>query len=97
MRVTDLLALAAAGGAGLALGLAYFGGLWWTVRRLPDSPAPWRLLLASAAVRLACLLAGFFVVTAGRWENAVACLAGVLLARAALVRRWTGPPPEGQP
>lgn len=66
---------------GAALGAFFFGGLWWTVRRLPDSEHPVLLMLASLLVRIAVVLGGFWLVMDGRWERAVACLVGFTVVR----------------
>lgn len=73
--------------AGLGLGLFYFGGLWLTVRRLPASRYPVPLLLISFAGRTAAAVVGFYFVMDGRWERALACLVGFLVARIVLTAR----------
>jgi F1F0 ATPase subunit 2 len=80
-------ALAGALAAGLALGGAYFGGLWWTVRRLPGSRSPAVLTLASFLARNALAAAGLWLATAGDWRRLAAALAGMLVVRTVLVRR----------
>lgn len=72
--------------AGLGLGLLFFGGLWWTVRRLPDSDRPGLLLGGSVLLRTALVVTGFWLVMAASWQRAAACLLGFLLARTLLVR-----------
>lgn len=72
--------------AGLALGLFYFGGLWYTVRRLSAARRPWLLVLGSYVVRLVVTVVGMYLVMAGDWKRLVACLAGFLLARIVLTR-----------
>lgn len=73
--------LAIAVAAGFVLGIGYFAGLWWTVRRLArgDGSAGW--LVISFAMRAALLLAGFWVITWGAADRLVACLIGYILAR----------------
>jgi len=83
----QLLTLFLAFVAGLVLGLFYFGGLWLTVQRLPQSRHPGLLTLASLVVRLGVTLAAFYLVMGGRWERLLVCLAGFLLVRFLLVRR----------
>lgn len=73
--------------AGFLLGLAFFGGLWFTVRALPTSRFPVLLTIASFWARTALAVAGFLLVTGRRWENAILCLAGFLAARV-LLGRW---------
>ena len=75
---------------GVLLGGFYFGGLWLTVRRLPDSATAGLWLLGSFVLRTAVVLFGFFVVSDGRWERIVACLVGFLLARTVILRVSVG-------
>jgi F1F0 ATPase subunit 2 len=79
--------------AGVFLGVVFYGGLWWTVRRglLSRQPATW--FLASLVVRTAVALLGFYAVFRGDWRRLVACLAGFVLARI-LVTRLTRAIPE---
>ncbi|MCB0113857.1 MAG: ATP synthase subunit I [Caldilineaceae bacterium] len=71
---------------GIALGLFYFVGLWWTVQRLASAENPALFSLISLFVRNGIALLGFYLVTADRWERLVACLIGFVLARMALVQ-----------
>jgi F1F0 ATPase subunit 2 len=43
--------------------------------------------------RLAVVFFGFYYGTGGRWERLIACLAGFLVVRIVVVRRW-GPARE---
>ena len=70
--------------AGLALGLAYFGGLWWTVRRVSTWRRPERALLASFVVRAMLVLPAFVALALQGPGPLLAALAGFLLARVAL-------------
>jgi F1F0 ATPase subunit 2 len=73
-------------GGGAAIGALYFGSLWWNAR-LFEQAGRLRTLLASMAARFA-LLGG--VLLAASLEGAMPLLAtalGVLLARAAVLRR----------
>lgn len=93
------IALAALAGAALAV--FFFGGLWWTVRRLPASRRPGVLMAVSLILRLAVTGAGILLVGRGRWENLLACLAGFLVARTLVMRRLGSrgimPPGTGGP
>lgn len=93
--VTEPLGWILAVAAGAGLGAFYFGGLWWTLGRILDSlsPAsepkvPFGLALGSFVVRTVITLAGFYLVANGDWIRLLLCLAGFLLARTVLVRRW---------
>ncbi|MEZ5431840.1 MAG: ATP synthase subunit I [Verrucomicrobiales bacterium] len=77
-----------AGFFGLVLGLLYFGGLWWTIRKGVSSPRPAVWFFASAVLRTGLVLAGFYWVGAGQCQRLVAALEGFYLARLALLR-WT--------
>ena len=50
--------------AGFGLGLAFFGGLWWTVSRLSRGNGAAWLFPLSSLVRTALLLVGFWWVAA---------------------------------
>lgn len=72
--------------AGAVLGTAYFGGLWLTARRVPDSRHPAALALGSFVLRL--LVAGAVFAWAARHGvlPAVAALTGFLAVRGAAIR-----------
>lgn len=73
--------------AGIGLGVLYFGGLWLTVRYLPEARSPALVALVSFAGRTLLTLLGLYLVMGGRWQRLVACLVGMVVARVALVRR----------
>jgi F1F0 ATPase subunit 2 len=72
--------------AGLLLGVVFFGGLWWTVRRgLASQQAPlW--FVASLLSRTAIAICGFYFVMQDDWRRLVACLFGFVLARICVIR-----------
>ncbi len=78
MAMTSLLVSFA---GGVALGAAYLAALWFTVRRIPTAGHPGLWLFFSAVVRVTLLLAGFYLVSEGRWQGIVACLFGFIVAR----------------
>jgi len=85
MNMNDLLPrsldLTLAGAAGLVLGLLFFGGLWWTLRRAFSSARPALWVAASLLLRMAVVASGFVLVAAGDWRNLLACLLGFWAAR----------------
>jgi F1F0 ATPase subunit 2 len=84
---TGLLGLVGAFVAGGATGLAYFAGLWLTVRALPSARRPAFLVFGSYMVRLAVAGAVFvLVVRVGGWAWVASALAGFVLARMVMVR-----------
>jgi F1F0 ATPase subunit 2 len=72
--------------AGLGLGLFFFGGLWLTVRRIPEARRPVMLIIVSFLGRTGVSLAGFYLVAAGHWERLLVAIAGFFVARMLLVR-----------
>ncbi len=86
--------LAFASAAGGLLGLFFFGGLWWTVRRAFASPRPALWVGGSLLLRLMSVAAGFVVVSAGDWRRLLACLLGFWAARWLVVRFTARPVAE---
>lgn len=80
--MNETLNLALAGLAGVALGAAFFGGLWWTIRRGLASTQPALWFLGSLLVRTAVAAGGFYLVGGGQWTRLLACLLGFVAARA---------------
>jgi F1F0 ATPase subunit 2 len=88
--MNDALSLAQALVTGVLLGVMFFGGLWWTVRKGFSSQQPALWFFGSLLLRMSIALAGFYVVSFGHWERLPVCLLGFILARL-IVTRLTGP------
>ena len=88
LNMITVALLSGAFAAGLVLGAFYFIALWRTVKRLPDTPRPWRLMLGSFVVRMAVLLPGFYFVMSGHWERLIMALVGFILMRKLLTRHF---------
>jgi F1F0 ATPase subunit 2 len=71
--------------AGMALGIIFYAGLWWTVRRGVASPRPALWFSGSLLLRMSIALAGIYFVSAGNWRKLAARLAGFVLARLAVM------------
>jgi F1F0 ATPase subunit 2 len=80
-----LLQLALDFAAGAALGLFFFGGLAWTVRRWTAGGGV-GLMLTSFLVRAAVLIGGFWLVARNLAATWIACLLGFTAARLLLPR-----------
>lgn len=80
--LTLLLALLAGG----VLGVLFFGGLWWTVRKGLASPRPALWFLGSLLIRTAIILAGFYFVGRGDGKRLLVCLLGFIIARFVVMR-----------
>jgi len=85
--MNDLMPLTLAALGGAALGAAFYGGLYWTIRRGIRSTTPALWFSGSLLLRTALVLVGFYAISGGDWRRLVACLPGFLLARVA-VTRW---------
>jgi F1F0 ATPase subunit 2 len=77
----SMLEITIAGTTGVLLGLFFFGGLWWTLRRAFESPRPALWVGASMLLRMAVVVAGFIAASAGDWHKMLACLLGFWAAR----------------
>jgi len=73
--------------AGLVAGGIFFGGLWWTTRRLLVSKHPGLLLLVSFLGRTSLVLALFFLVGRDHLDRLLVCLAGFILIRFVLLHK----------
>lgn len=75
--------------SGLLMGLFFFGGLWLSVRRLPDSPNPLLVVFVSFLLRLAVLVLCFYALArSGGWIAVLGAVPGLLLMRMTLVWRF---------
>lgn len=72
---------------GVMAGVLFFGGLWLTVQRLPSAKHPGLLMAGSSALRMAIVLALFFIVGRAHLDRMLICLAGFLLARFLVTRQ----------
>ena len=84
MSETILLVLCMVAGA--LLGAIFFGGLWWTVQRGVASSNPALVFLVSMLLRTGIVVAGFYLISQGRWQRLLACLLGFILVRAIVTR-----------
>jgi F1F0 ATPase subunit 2 len=71
---------------GLVLGTAFFGGLWWTVRRGLASSKAGLWFTGSFLLRTMIVIMGFWFIAQGDWRRMASCVAGFLAARIVMVR-----------
>jgi F1F0 ATPase subunit 2 len=76
---------AAAAAGGFCLGLLFFGGLWFTIRKSLFSRVPWLWFLLSMAVRTTMTLSGFLFLTGGDLQRLFFCLGGFSVAKICLI------------
>jgi F1F0 ATPase subunit 2 len=67
--------------AGILLGAIFFGGLWWTVRKVVSSKRSALWVFCSLLFRMGIVLAGFFFIAHGHWERLLISLLGFVVAR----------------
>ncbi len=79
MNETLLMILASV--AGIALGIIFFGGLWFTVKKLITAKIPALWMLGSFIVRVGIVLLGFYFIGAGNWQRLISSLIGFIAAR----------------
>ena len=84
--MNETLSLVLALVTGVLLGVMFFGGLWWTVRKGVSSRRPALWFFGSLVLRMSIALAGFYLVTGGHWERLLLCLLGFLIARIIVTR-----------
>lgn len=72
--------------AGVVLGLLFFGGLWWTVRRGVASAQIALWFFCSLLLRSAIVMVGFWLVGGADWQRWAALLLGFILARIVVTR-----------
>lgn len=86
--MNDPLMLTLSALAGVFLGLLFFGGLWWTIRKAMTSSRPALWFMSSLILRMGIALAGIYYVGMGDWKRMVACVVGFIVARF-VVTWWT--------
>lgn len=74
--------------AGGVLGVLFFGGLWWTVKKGVSSTQPALLFFASMLLRTLIALTGFYFIGGGHWSRLLSCFLGFIIARL-IVMRYT--------
>ncbi|MDD5768583.1 MAG: ATP synthase subunit I [Methanothrix sp.] len=72
---------------GIGLGVFFFGGLWLTINRLPQSKRPELLTLGSFLFRSAVSIFGFYLVVETGLLGLAFSLAGFILTKIVIVSR----------
>ncbi|WP_028321103.1 ATP synthase subunit I [Desulfatiglans anilini] len=87
MGSVDLFALAVWLLWGWVVGFFYFGGLYWTLRRLPRRSSPKIFLGLSYVIRVSVALMAFWLVLRRSFIGFLVTFVGFFIARF-LVSRW---------
>ncbi len=91
--MTEPLGWLLAGVAGAGLGLIYFAGLWFTLRRLPQRAHPALWVFGSFVLRLALSAIGFYLILGPdrSLPRLGLALAAFIAVRVVLIRRLRPP------
>ncbi len=73
---------------GFTLGIFYFVNLWITVRQIPTTQWPFRLIVGSFVGRTSITILGFYLIMDGNWQRMLISLLGFVLARSILIKYW---------
>ncbi len=84
--MNETLSLLVAVLAGILLGLFFFGGLWWTVRKGMASKYAALWFMGSMLLRTGVVLLGFYFVLGDDWRRLLAGLLGFVVARFIVMR-----------
>ena len=71
---------------GVLLGVFFFAGLWWTVRKIKSSKHVALLFLGSLLLRTSIVISGFYFILGDNWQNLLAGLLGFIIARIIVTR-----------
>ena len=71
---------------GILLGTLFFGGLWFTVKKLTSARMPALLVFVSLVLRLGITLTVFYFIAKNNWQQLVICLIGFIIARVIIIR-----------
>jgi F1F0 ATPase subunit 2 len=70
------------------LGLVFFGGLWFTINKAVASKHPEIWFFISMLLRVFIVVVGFYFVSAGHFERLLICLAGFIISRMIITRKF---------
>ena len=72
--------------AGALLGVFFFAGLWWTVRKIESTKQVALLFLGSMLLRTSVVILGFYFILGDNWQRLLAGLLGFIIARLIVTR-----------
>ncbi len=72
---------------GMVFGTIYFGGLWFTVQRLPEMRRQAMWMIASTVLRLSILMAGLYLAFGNQWKELLFALLGIIIVRSIMLRK----------
>ena len=84
--MNEILLLLVALLEGALLGLFFFAGLWWTVRKLESTKQVALLFLGSMFLRTSVVVLGFYFMLGDNWQGLLVGLLGFIIARIIVTR-----------
>ena len=69
---------------GMSLGMFFFGGLWFTVKKAVTAKIPAIWFFVSFFLRVSIILIGFYYISSGSWQRLIVCILGFIVARFAV-------------
>lgn len=66
---------------GALLGIIFFGGLWFTVKKSVNAKLPALLIMSSLFLRMSITVIGFYLIGNNNWQRLLLCLLGFIAAR----------------
>jgi F1F0 ATPase subunit 2 len=71
--------------AGLLLGTLFFGGLWFTVKKIVNTRTPAIWFFSSFIFRMGITLLGFYGIARNNWYSLLVCVGGFIVARFVII------------
>jgi F1F0 ATPase subunit 2 len=71
---------------GTVLGVVFFGGLWWTVRKSLYAKRPALWIFGSLLLRISIVAAGFYLFSGRHWARLLLSVLGFIAARFGIIR-----------
>jgi F1F0 ATPase subunit 2 len=84
--MTDALSFTSSLIAGLLLGVFFFGGLWWTVRKGIQSERAALWFFGSMLLRTSVVMLGFYLLLGDSWLRMLVGLFGFFISRLIVTR-----------
>jgi len=70
---------------GIFLGIIFFGGLYWSVNKLPKVKHPALLMVISVLIRMIVLISGIYFLSGNDIKRILSTLGGVILVRIIMI------------
>lgn len=75
---------------GTLLGVIFFGGLWFTVKKGVSAKNPAIWFTSSIILRTSIVISGFYFISKNHWERMLICLLGFIISRSIITKITRG-------